>query len=73
MDALNICGRRIKEERKRKKMNQTDIVVALELDYNIIIDGSALSRMERNERYIKDFELIAISKILDVSLDCLIK
>ena len=72
MPITNLCGQKIKEERKRQKLNQVDLVAALDYDFNIKLDSTSLSRIERNERGVWDFELVAISKILNVSLELLL-
>jgi HTH-type transcriptional regulator, cell division transcriptional repressor len=73
MTLKNLCGQRIKEIRKERKMNQIDLVTALEDEFHIKLDSTSLGRIERNERGIWDFELLAISKILNVSLDWLLE
>ena len=47
--------------------------VSLELDHNIKLDGSTVGKIERGERGIYDYELLAFSGILDVSVGWLLK
>ena len=72
MSITNLCGQRVKEERKRQKMNQVDLVIALEEEFGIKLDSTSLGRIERYERGVWDFELLAISKILKVSIPWLL-
>lgn len=73
MSISNLCGQRIREERKRQGLNQIDLVIAMNEDFNIKMDSTSLGRIERGERGIWDFELLAISKILNVSLEWLLE
>ena len=66
-EPMNICGKRIKAVRERVNMAQADIAAAMSVDYNIKIDRSDISEIERNVRGVKDYELDAIARILDVS------
>lgn len=72
MNKKNICGERIRLARLRLKMSQMDVSAALEVDCNLKIDGSTVGKIERMERGVYDFELVAFSKILDVSVDWLV-
>ena len=73
MSVTNLCGERIRAERKRQGLNQIDLVIAMNDDFNIKMDSTSLGRIERRERGIWDFELLAISKILNVSLEWLLE
>ena len=64
---MNISGKRIREERERQELHQVDIAVAMNLEFEITIDRSDISEIELGYRGLKDFELDAISKILDVT------
>lgn len=68
----NISGNRIKIARSRKKMKQIDLAIALE-DYKIHLNQTAIGKMERGERSIYDYEILALSEILEVSTDWLLK
>ena len=63
----NISGRRIKERRQELKLGQVDLAAALTVDFELILDQSDISEMERGIRGIKDIELDAIARVLDVS------
>lgn len=66
LEDANICGPRIKSIRQ-SKMTQADLSAALEVDYGIILSQSDISEIERQERSLRDYELDAISIILEVS------
>ena len=73
MDTKNISGPRIKEARVEKKMLQVDVVAILNVDFGIKLDSSAFGRIERCQRSVNDYELLALSKILEVPLDYLLQ
>ena len=64
---INISGRRIKERRQALKLGQVDLAAALTVDFELILDQSDISEMERGIRGVKDIELDAIARVLDVS------
>ncbi|MGH1377140.1 MAG: helix-turn-helix domain-containing protein [Alphaproteobacteria bacterium] len=66
-DKANICGKRIKIARVSKDMAQIDLSAALNIDFNIDITQNGISDLERGERSVKDFEVIALAKVLDVN------
>ncbi|XWK90958.1 MAG: helix-turn-helix domain-containing protein [Phormidium sp.] len=67
MGEANISGPRIKQARERLGWQQSDLAAALEVDFNIKLDQSDISEIERQKRGVKDFELDAISRLLRVS------
>lgn len=72
MARKNLCGQRIQKERMKQGFRQIDLVVALQEDFNIKLDSTSLGRIERNERGVWDTELLAISKILNISVQWLL-
>ncbi len=69
--ARNICGQRIEKRRKEIGMKQKDLLIQLQIR-NIDLNSSGLSKLEGQLRGIYDYELIAISQILDVSVNWLL-
>ena len=67
-DNLNVCGDIIRESRESKQMTKVDLCKKLEL-LAIYIDRNQLYMLEHNQLLIKDFELLAIVKILDIDLN----
>lgn len=67
MTLVNLSGKRIKSARKAKKMDQVDLAAALDLEFDIKLDQSDISEIERQVRGVKDYELDAIARILQVS------
>lgn len=67
----NLCGLRVKEARRKLGWSQSELAAALEVDFQIQLTQSDISEIERLQRSVKDYELDAFSKILDVSVDWL--
>ncbi|MFB2968186.1 helix-turn-helix domain-containing protein [Aerosakkonema sp. BLCC-F183] len=67
MGEANISGPRIRQARERLGWQQSELAAALEVDFNIKLDQSDISEIERQKRGVKDFELDAISRLLGVS------
>lgn len=58
----------IKEAREKKKMTKVELSKKLEL-YSIDINTDELLLIEKNQLLIKDFELAALSVVLDIDLN----
>ena len=61
----NVCGRRIKLARVEKEMNQLELAVALADECKLRVDQNSISMMEKGNRFVKDYELIALAEVLD--------
>lgn len=64
----NIAGSLIKEARERKQMSKTELSKKLELK-SVYINRDKLLLIEKNKLLVKDFEIAAISEILDIDLN----
>ena len=67
MQQANICGPRIKQARETTSLSQVDLAAALAIDFDIHLDQSDISEIERGARGVKDYELDAIARILQIS------
>lgn len=67
----NICGARVKEARKKLKLSQEDLAAKLQLE-GVIIERDSISRIEIGTRFVADYELRALCKILSVSPEYLL-
>lgn len=66
----NICGHRIETTRKNQGIKQKELLARLQVA-GININASALSKLEGQIRMVTDFELVAISDALGVSINYL--
>ena len=62
----NICGARVKEARKRMGLSQENLAARLQLE-GVIIERDSVSRIEIGTRFVADYELFVLCKILNVS------
>lgn len=63
--ATNKCGKRVKLARVEKDMTQLDLATALSMDCGIEISSTGISYLEKGDRFVKDFEIIALAEVLD--------
>jgi transcriptional regulator with XRE-family HTH domain len=61
----NLCGKQVKLARIIKDMHQIDLAAALSVDFNIEMNQSMISAIERGTRKVSDVELDAFSVILE--------
>lgn len=73
MRASNISGQRIKQAREQMGWDQNELAAALQVDFQIKLDQSDISEIERQVRGVKDFELDAFSRLLGVSPEWLLR
>lgn len=69
---LNVLGPVIKEYRIASGLSQTELSAKLLL-LGIDVPKNSVQRLEDGKRVIKDYELGAISKVLQISTDTLLK
>ncbi len=62
----NICGKRIKEARKKLKLSQENLAAKLQLE-DVAIERDSVSRIEIGTRFVADYELLVLCKILNVT------
>lgn len=67
----NIAGPRVRAARLKNNMTQKELSVQLEI-LAVYIDRASISKLEQQKRIITDIELVALSKILNVSVDWLL-
>jgi len=67
-EKTNIVGNNVKIWRKKRRMSQQTLSNKLEL-LGVYVCRGSVSRIEDGSRTVTDIELIAISKVLQVSLD----
>ena len=64
----NICGRNVARIRKQMKISQRELADRLQLD-GLDVDKNAIQRIEAGKRFVTDIELLALSKVLEISFD----
>ena len=67
----NICGDRVHEARCKMRLTQSDLAAQLQIN-GIIIERDSVSRIEIGTRFVADYELRELAKILKVSVGWLL-
>lgn len=67
----NICGNSIHEARCKMRLTQSDLAAQLQIN-GIMIERDSISRIEIGTRFVADYELRELAKILKVSVDWLL-
>ena len=67
----NICGKRIKDARKNLGLSQENLAARLQVE-GINIERDSVSRIEIGTRFVADFELVILCKVLNVSANYLL-
>lgn len=68
----NVCGKNIAKLRGNLKISQRELADKMQL-FGIDIDKNAIQRIECGKRFVTDIEIIAFSKVFDISFDELLK
>lgn len=68
----NICGEKVKLARVKMHLSQSELAARLQTN-GINIERDSLSRIEIGTRFVADYELMILSKILNVSLEWLLE
>ncbi|RKJ39885.1 XRE family transcriptional regulator [Acutalibacter sp. 1XD8-33] len=63
----NLIGARVETARKSQGMKQKELLAQLQVR-GVDLNASGLSKLEGQIRYVTDMELLALSKILNVSV-----
>lgn len=62
----NICGQRVYEARARKHMTQSELAAKLQTQ-GVNIERDSISKLESGNRFVADYEVAVLAKVLDVS------
>ena len=64
----NLCGNRIREARLRQRLSQYDLAARLQTQ-GILIEQDSISRIEIGTRFVADYEVKVLAKVLNVPLE----
>lgn len=68
----NIVGVKISQIRKNLRISQRELADRLQIN-GLDIDKNAVQRMESGQRFITDIEVIALAKVLGVTIEELLR
>lgn len=64
----NLCGNNLKKIRREKKLSQEALSHLLQLE-GVVIDRFSISRIEAGTRFVADYELFFLAKVLEINMD----
>lgn len=67
----NLCGERIHEARCRLRLTQSELAARLQCE-GITLERDCISRIEIGTRFVADYELLILSRVLDVKIEWLL-
>ena len=63
----NICGDRVHEARCKHRLTQSDLAAKLQVN-GIVLERDSISRIEIGTRFVAEYELRELAKVLHVSV-----
>lgn len=63
----NIVGKKILKFRKEQNLSQEELAAKMQLN-NIEISQKVISRIEKQERFVTDYELLIFARVLGVDI-----
>ena len=63
----NVVDSRVYAARQARNLSQADLSARLQLE-NVLIEQKAISRIERGERVVTDYEVLTLAKVLQVEV-----
>lgn len=67
----NVSGERIRELRQKAHLSQSALAAKMQVE-GVVMEQDAVSRIERGERIVTDYELLALTRLFNTSTDWLI-
>ena len=67
----NLCGKRVAQIRKEKKLSQRKLAVRMQL-LGFDVDHYFIRRVENGERFVTDIDLVIFARALEVSISDLL-
>ena len=68
----NLYGNRIREARLRQRLSQYDLAARLQTQ-GILIEQDSINRIEIGTRFVADYEVKVLAKVLNVPLEWLLE
>ena len=62
----NLIAKNLRRLRKEQHLSQEDLAARMQL-LGVDTNQALISKIERNERFVKDFELVCFCKVLNVT------
>ena len=62
---MNVCGERVRQARVLQHLTQSELAARLQIE-EVILERDSISRIEAGTRFVADFELLVLAKVLRV-------
>ena len=69
----NVCGIRIRELRKKKKITQKKLSIMVQLEGYDFITETAIIKLERGTRFVPDYEVGIFAQLLETTPEYLLQ
>ena len=63
----NICGNQIRLARVKKRLSQSDLAAKMQVE-GVILERDSISRIESGTRFVTDYELLTLAKVLNTDI-----
>lgn len=63
----NLCGNKVREARQKQRFSQSDLAAKLQIE-GIILERDSISRIEAGTRFVADYELKVLARVLNVDI-----
>lgn len=63
----NACGERVREARQKLRLSQSELAARLQIQ-GVIMERDSVSRIEIGTRFVADYELLVLARVLNVSI-----
>ncbi len=71
MGKKNLCGNKVKQARAKLGITQAELAARLQVE-GITIERDSVSRIEIGTRFVADFEIVALAKVMKVGVEWLL-
>ena len=61
----NLCGERVRQARVLQHLTQSELAAKLQIE-EVIMERDSISRIEAGTRFVADFELLVLARVLRV-------
>lgn len=68
----NLCGDKIRQARLQKRLSQYDLAAKLQTE-GVTMEQDSISRIEIGTRFVADYEVMVLAKVLDVTVAWLLE
>lgn len=68
----NICGARVRAAREKLSLSQENLAARLQIE-GVCIERDSISRIEIGTRFVADYELLILAKVLNVPVSYLLE